>query len=66
VSEEKGDLPKGFTCGCGKEHLYPAYVYAHWDDLLNFKCSTCDAKYAILRGKVTRKRYFKKVTPSVE
>lgn len=46
------DLPKGYTCKCGEEHLHPAYVFAHWSERLKHTCS-CGRVNSILRGKVT-------------
>ena len=43
-------LALGFTCGCGEEHHFPAYVYAHWDISLQFKCPLCGHQYDVLRG----------------
>lgn len=44
------ELAKGFTCQCGEYHRYPVYVYSHWDELLDFTCPKCNAKYQIVRG----------------
>lgn len=41
---------KGFICTCGKPVEYPMYVFAHWDETLDFTCDRCGAKWAILRG----------------
>jgi len=43
-------LPSGFTCECGEFHKYPAYVYAHWRDLLAFTCQSCQRQCAIVMG----------------
>jgi len=47
------DMPKGFTCECGKQHDYPAYVYAHWDVPLVHTCDKCGRQHDVLRGKAT-------------
>lgn len=51
------DTPKlreGFTCeACKTQHKFPAYVYAHWRELLTFTCP-CGAKYEICAGAVDR------------
>ena len=46
-------LTKGFVCQCGQEHLFPVYVFAHWDDLLVFKCPECSRSYEIVSGTVS-------------
>jgi RNase P subunit RPR2 len=46
----KKELPEGYTCKCGEFHKYPAYVYAHWRDLLTHTCEKCGAKHDILMG----------------
>ena len=43
------DIPKGYTCECGKFHKYPMYVYAHWRDVLVHACD-CGRKYNIVCG----------------
>ena len=46
------ELPKGFTCEvCSKEHTFPPYVYAHWDEAL---CTTCECgtEYSVFKGRV--------------
>ena len=42
-------LPKGFTCDCGREERYPAYVYAHWNTALTYTCD-CGQKWSLFRG----------------
>lgn len=43
-------LPKGYTCTeCGTTHVYPAYVYAHWDVPLTHTCD-CLARFHIISG----------------
>ena len=41
--------PSGYTCECGKDHKFPAYVYAHMDIELTHTC-TCGRRHIILRG----------------
>lgn len=49
----KPKLAEGFKCKkCGKEHRYPAYVYAHWDISLTHDCE-CGAQHEIRRGQAT-------------
>jgi transcription elongation factor Elf1 len=49
----KEELPKGFTCKkCGKEEVFPPYVYAHWNEPLTHSCP-CGRVHKILRGKAT-------------
>lgn len=44
------ELPKGYTCAvCGKEHLFPSYVYAHWTEQITHECD-CGVKHNVLRG----------------
>jgi hypothetical protein len=43
-------LPKGFTCDCGAVHGFPPYVYAHWDEILQFTCPNCERTYEVLHG----------------
>jgi len=43
-------LPKGFTCDCGREEIYPSYVFAHWDEALTYTCEGCDQKWVVFRG----------------
>ena len=50
------ELAKGFTCECGKEHKYPAYVFAHWRVELVFTCPECQRKYDIYAGTATLKK----------
>lgn len=46
-------LPKSYTCKCGAEHTYPAYVFAHWNEILTHTCEKCGAKHDVLRGIAT-------------
>lgn len=48
------ELTAGLKCECGHFEKFPAYVYAHWDLPLNFRCPKCDAWYELLRGGATR------------
>jgi uncharacterized Zn-finger protein len=50
----KKESPKGFACQCGKEHVYPPYVFAHWDEQLFFTCPGCAQKYKIIRGRAIK------------
>jgi hypothetical protein len=43
----------GFTCTCGMRHVYPGYVFAHWDILLTITCDKCKRKWNLLAGVVT-------------
>lgn len=43
------ELAKGYTCTCGKEHTYPAYVYAHWNIALTHTCE-CGLRWTIMQG----------------
>lgn len=45
------DLPKGFTCECGKEHRFSPWAYAHWREVLRMTCDGCGRAYEILRGR---------------
>lgn len=47
---DKKELAKGFTCECGNVVEYPAYVYAHWDEILDYNCPKCRRQYVIIRG----------------
>lgn len=50
MAAKKRGLAKGFTCtSCGREHEYPAYVYAHWNVGLVHTCK-CKARHCITRG----------------
>lgn len=44
------EQPKGYTCECGAEHKFPAYVFAHWYEELFHTCDKCGAKHSVLRG----------------
>jgi hypothetical protein len=60
------DLPRGFTCVCGKWHDYPTYVYAHWRYFLTHTCE-CGQAHSILCGiadPIKKKRGKKCATPS--
>lgn len=47
----KSTKPKGFTCkGCGTEHVFPLYVYAHWNESLLFTCPKCSLQYNVRAG----------------
>lgn len=46
---------KGFVCDCGDVHRFPAYVYAHWQDDLTYKCPGCNRIYDICEGQVEQR-----------
>lgn len=54
------DTPKGFTCECGEEHAFNAYVYAHWDIALTHECPKCNRTHTILRGRAFLEKKRKK------
>lgn len=43
--------PIGHKCKCGLEEMWPAYVYAHWNDPLRFTCK-CGLNVRIVAGHV--------------
>ena len=44
--------PKGFDCtACKKRHDFPAYVFAHWREVITHTCD-CGAKHEIICGRV--------------
>lgn len=48
-----------FKCECGETHVYPAYVYAHWNEEMLFTCPKCKVQYSIIQGiasKITAKK----------
>lgn len=47
-AEEK--IEKGYRCGCGKYHEYPAYLYAHWYEHITHTCE-CGRPNALCEGK---------------
>lgn len=48
------ELVKGYVCSqCKKQHDYPPYVYAHWDEVLHHQCE-CGAMHEILYGNAVR------------
>ena len=48
------DTPKGYDCRCCKKrHEYPAYVFAHRDEVLTHECDECEATHEIFRGQAT-------------
>ncbi|VVB52807.1 Uncharacterised protein [uncultured archaeon] len=47
---KKKTLPKSYKCACGKVHVHPAYLYAHWDEIITHTCD-CGRKNDLLRGK---------------
>ena len=48
-------MNKSFTCKCGREHKFPPYVFAHWDEALTFTCPNegCGRQARIKNGKVS-------------
>ena len=53
-TETSAELPKGFDCvACGRFNRFPAYVYAHWREVLTTSCE-CGARYEIVLGRVDR------------
>ena len=43
--------PEGYECGlCMQFHKYPAYIYAHWRDVIKTKCENCGALHSIIMG----------------
>lgn len=46
----KNEMNRGYTCTCGKEHKYGAYVFAHWREVLIHTCDACGAKHEIIFG----------------
>lgn len=45
-----------WECSCGRVESLPAYVHAHWSDLLEYKCDDCRREYTLLRGRISLKR----------
>ena len=41
-------MSKGFTCECGKYHMFNAYVFAHYADALVHVCDNCGRKHSVL------------------
>lgn len=55
--ENQNNLPKGFTCKCGRTHEFGGYVYAHWRERLVHSCTPgCGARHNIYMGKATLKK----------
>ena len=50
------EIPKGFTCECGKFHDFGVYVMAHWSELLVHTCPECGRRHDVQRGRVALKR----------
>lgn len=46
-------LPKGFVCRCGKQHRFSLWVYAHFDEQLEFTCPDCGCKFNVWQGVAT-------------
>ena len=53
MMKKDSDYAKGYTCECGTEHTYPAYVHSHWRELLIHTCEKCGRKHEILAGVAT-------------
>lgn len=51
---------QGFTCECGKFHVFGVYVMAHWDEKLIHTCPECDRVHQVCRGRATLQRSPKK------
>ena len=51
--DKDAELPNGFDCECGKRNEYPPYVFAHWRELLCFRCE-CGRAYEICAGRTDR------------
>ena len=48
------DKPEGVKCACGEFTPFHVWVYAHWNQRIEFTCPKCKAKYSVLRGKKRR------------
>ena len=49
------ELPKDYNCtSCGRFHEFPAYVYAHWRDVLAHKCEGCGQEHEIICGAASK------------
>lgn len=44
-------LPNGLICECGRQEMFPPYVYAHWDDEMTFTCPDCGQEYRVRKGR---------------
>jgi hypothetical protein len=45
--------PRSFICShCKREHVYSAWVYAHWDMTLTHNCE-CGAVHRLQNGRAT-------------
>lgn len=53
INSKDDATPKGYTCECGTEHEFPAYVYAHWREELVHSCDSCGNKHEIFMGRAT-------------
>ncbi len=56
MATKASDMPKGFTCECGKFHEFGAYVAAHWDMILDHTCDQCGARHSVLKGSATLRK----------
>jgi len=43
---------KEVNCICGETTPFSSWVFAHWDNIIEFDCPKCDKRYTILRGDV--------------
>ena len=50
----ENELPKGFTCECGRYHEFDMYYFAHFDEVMIYTCPDCEQKYNLLRGKAVK------------
>jgi Zn finger protein HypA/HybF involved in hydrogenase expression len=47
----KNKAERSFECKCKRRYVFPAYVHAHWNEVLIFTCPTCGTKYKTRRGR---------------
>ena len=47
----EGAVMSGFTCECGRQHKFGAYVNAHWNEDLTHTCA-CGRRHAVREGHV--------------
>lgn len=51
----RSEIPRSYKCPkCGKDHTFPAYVYAHFDESIVHTCE-CGEKNEIIKGKLIPK-----------
>ncbi len=47
----KDDLEIGHYCpDCGALHIWPMYLFAHWEEEVDFTCQHCDCLVFIQSG----------------